>query len=81
VCFLEDILIYSTYKEERKEQVRNVLERLREFGLYANAEKCHFKVTEVGFLRFVIHPDGIGMESDHISMIKDGPTPEFVRDV
>jgi len=42
VCYLEDILIYSTDEEEHEEQVRKVLERLREFGLYAKAEKCHF---------------------------------------
>jgi len=33
VCHLDDILIYSTNEEEHKEQVRKVLERLREFGL------------------------------------------------
>jgi len=58
-----------------------VLERLREFGLYAQAEKCHFGVTEVGFLGFVISPYGIGMELDRISTIEDGPTLESVRDV
>jgi len=52
VCYLDDILIYSTDEEEHEEQVRKVLERLPEFGLYAKAEKCHFGVTEVGFLGF-----------------------------
>jgi hypothetical protein len=33
VCYLDDILIYSTNQKEREEQVRQVLERLREFGL------------------------------------------------
>ena len=58
-----------------------MLEQLREFGLYAKAEKCRFGVSEVGFLGFVISPDGIAMESDNISMIEDWPTPESVRDV
>jgi hypothetical protein len=40
VCYIDDILIYSTNKEEHKEQVRKVLERLREIGLYGKAEKC-----------------------------------------
>jgi len=47
VCYLDDILIYSTDDEEHEEQVRKVLKRLREFGLYAKTEKCHFGVTEV----------------------------------
>jgi len=81
VCYLDDILIYSTNEEEHEEQVRKVLERLRQFGLYGKAGKCRFGVSEVGFLGFVISPDGIGMESDRISTIEDWPTPESVRDV
>ena len=81
VCYLDDILNNSTNEEEHKEQVRKVLERLREFGLYGKAQKCRFGVSEVGFLGFVISPDGIAMESDRISTIEDWPTPKSVRDV
>jgi hypothetical protein len=58
-----------------------VLQRLKEFGLYCKAEKCQFGVSEVGFLRFVITSDGVGMESDRISTIEDWPSPKSVRDV
>jgi hypothetical protein len=81
VRYLDDIPIYTTDEEEQKEQVRKALARLRECGLYAKVEKCHFGVTEVGFLGFVINPDGIGMESDRISTIEDWPTTESVRNV
>jgi len=81
VCFLNDILIYSTNEEEHEEQVWKVLECLRGFGLYAKAEQCHFGVIEVGFVWFVISPDTIGIELDSISMPEDWPTPECVWDV
>jgi len=58
-----------------------VLQRLREFGLNWNAEKCHFSVSEVDFLGFVMTPDGVGMDSDRISTIDDWPTQKAVRDV
>jgi len=58
-----------------------VQQRLPEFGLLSKAENCQFGVREVGFLRFVIHSDGIGMESDRLYTIKDWPTLELVRDV
>jgi len=81
LCYLDDILIYSTNKKEHEEHVRKVLERLREFGLYCKAEKCEFGVSEIGFLQFVINSEGIGMESDRISTIEDWPIPKSVREV
>jgi len=81
VCYPDDILIYLTNEKEHEDYVRKVLQCLQEFGLYCKAEKCQSGVQEVGFLRFVINSDGIGMESDHISMIEDWPTPELVWDV
>jgi hypothetical protein len=81
VCYLDDILIYSTNEKEHEEHVRQVLQRLKEFGVYCKAEKCQFGVSEVSFLGFVITPDGVGMESDRISTMKDWPTPKSVRDV
>ena len=81
VCYLDDILIYLINEKEHEEYVRQVLQRLREFGLYCKAEKCQFGVSEVDFLAFVITPDGVGMEWDRICTIEDWPTPKSVRDV
>jgi hypothetical protein len=81
VCYLDEILIYLTNEEEHEEQVRKVLERLREFGLYGKPQNYRFGFSEVGILGFVISHDGIAMESDRISTIEDWPTPESVRDV
>jgi len=81
VCYLEDILIYSTNEDDHEDHVRKVLERLWEFGLYCKAEKCQFGLSEVAFLGFIINSEGVGMESDRISTIEDWPTPKSVRDV
>jgi len=81
VCYLDDILIYSTNEKLHKEHVRQVLQRLEEFGLYCKAKKCQFGVSEVGFVGFVITPEGVGMESDRISTIEDRPTQKSIRDV
>ena len=81
VFYLDDILIFSTNEKEHEEHVRQVLQRLREFDLYCKAEKCQFGVSEVGFLRFVITPDAVGIESDQISTIGDWPTLKSLRDI
>jgi len=81
VCYLGDILIYSTNEKEHEDHVRKVLQCLQEFGLHCKAEKCQFGVLKVGFLGFVINWERISMESDRISTMEDWPTPESVRDV
>jgi hypothetical protein len=69
---MDDILIYLTHQEEEHEQhVCQVLQQLKEFGLYCTAEKCRFAVLEVGFLGFLITPDVFGIESGQISTIED----------
>jgi hypothetical protein len=81
VCYLDDILLCSANKEKHEEHIQIVLQRLQELGLYRKAEKCQFRVRDVGFLRLVINSEGIGMQSDRIPTIEDWPTPESVQDV
>jgi hypothetical protein len=44
VYYLNDILIYSEDPAHHEGHVTEVLERLREYGLYWKAEKCEFSV-------------------------------------
>jgi hypothetical protein len=81
MCYLDDILIYSTNENEHKDQVRKVLQCIEEFGLYCKAEMCQFGAQEVGSARFVTNSYAIDVESDRISRIENWPTPEFVQDV
>jgi hypothetical protein len=81
VCYLDDILIYSEDLAQHEGHVTKMLERLREHGLYCKAEKCEFNVKKVGFLGFVISPDGIEMEADRIATVEDWPTLKSVKDV
>ena len=81
VCYLDDILIYSNNEKEHEDDVRNLLERLRKFGLYRKAEKCQFGVSEIGFLGFVIISEVVSMGSAGILTIEAWPTPKSVRAV
>ena len=66
---------------EHEEHVREVLQRLQEFGLYCKAKTCQFGVSEVGFLGFIVNSEGISMETDRISTIEDWPTPKSAWEV
>ena len=81
IVYLDDILIYSKTQEEHDVHVRQVLQRLREYGLYAKLEKCCFDRNQVEFLGYVVSPEGISMDPMKIQTILDWRTPCSVRDV
>jgi len=54
VVFIDDILIYSNDKEEHANQLRTVLQTLREHQLYGKLKKCEFWLEKVVFLGHVI---------------------------
>jgi hypothetical protein len=59
VVFIDDILIYSKSKEEHKEHLRLVLQKLRDQRLYAKLRKCEFWLKQVAFLGHIISKGGI----------------------
>src|SRR6202048_2981912 len=81
VVYLDDILIYSDSRENHVRHVREILERLRRFGLYANADKCSFFKSEVDFLGFIVGREGIRMDPNRVETIANWPRPESVYDV
>jgi hypothetical protein len=42
VVFIDDILVYSRSEEEHEDQLRLVLQKLRDHKLYAKLSKCEF---------------------------------------
>jgi len=66
VVYLDDILIYSNSEEEHVQHVRAVLQRLREWKLYAKRSKCYFHTQQVDFLGFKVGTNGVSMEPDRI---------------
>jgi len=81
IVYLDDILIYSQNEEEHVGQVREVLSRLIQYRLYAKLSKCDFHTQRVGYLGFVVTPQGVEMETDRVDTIRSWPTPASVRDV
>ena len=81
VVYIDDILIYSKTKTEHREQVRNVLQKLKEAGLYTKPEKCEFNVEKTMFLRFIISVDGIEMDLANVEAVLNWETPNSVKDI
>jgi hypothetical protein len=81
IVYLDDLLIYSDSLAEHKQQVRMVLERLREAKLYLKPSKCEFHKEEVVFLGYVIGPNGVRMDPSKVAAITTWPIPHSVHDI
>jgi hypothetical protein len=54
IVFLDDILIYSKYKEEHKNHLRMVMQALRKHKLYEKLSKCLFYHRQIHYLGHII---------------------------
>lgn len=80
-AYLDDILIYSDNELEHEHHVKKVLERLRNAGLQIDLKKCEFHVTRTKYLGFIISTDGIEVDPDKISVVKNWKPPTTVRGI
>lgn len=54
--YLDGILVFSKNLHKHHQHLRQVLERLLQNRLVANAEKCEFHVKTTAFLEYIISP-------------------------
>ncbi|WVZ97874.1 hypothetical protein U9M48_043382 [Paspalum notatum var. saurae] len=81
VVFIDDILIYSKSREEHEVHLRLVLQRLREYKLYAKLKKCEFWIDEVPFLGHIISKGGIAKDPHKIGAITNWEVPQTPKEV
>jgi RNase H-like domain found in reverse transcriptase/Reverse transcriptase (RNA-dependent DNA polymerase) len=81
IAYMDDILIFSKVGEDHAAHVRAVLERLREYRLYAKLSKCDFDIDEVAFLGFRVGVAGVSMDPRKVLAIREWPKPQSFRDI
>ena len=79
--YVDDILIYSDNPLEHNAQVKKVLQCLKKAGLQADIKKSEFSVQSIKFLSFIISIEGIAMNSDKVSVVKNWPLLKSVKEI
>lgn len=79
--YLDDILIYSKDPIEHEKHVKLVFQRLREAGLQADINKCEFNVEKTRYLGFIIGTNGLSVDPEKITAIKNWNVPKNVKEV
>ena len=69
-AYLDDVLIYSTKKEEHADHVFQVLRRLHKRGLQVDIDKCEFNTTRVKYLGMIVTTNGIEIDAEKVKAIQ-----------
>ena len=72
MAFVDDILIYSKSEEEHEDNLRVVLQILRDHQLYAKFNKCEFWLTGVKFLGHVLSASGVLVDLEKVEAVMRG---------
>lgn len=55
IVYLDDVVVYGSTKEEHDRRVEALLERMKEYEILLNQNKCIFGVKELEFLGHVMN--------------------------
>ena len=74
--YIDNILVYTSTKEEHQALVRQVLQILKENRLYLKPEKCEFEKDHVDYLGVVVSANGVAMDHEKVKAITEWLTPK-----
>src|SRR6266436_3998041 len=81
VCYMDDILIYSSSLTDHWRITQEMLQTLCSYKLFLQPEKCKFEHQEVDYLGLVISKDHVAMDPVKVQGVTDWPQPAKVKDV
>lgn len=81
VVYLDDILIFSTSIQEHVEAINNIFNKLREFNLKIQIDKCKFFAKSTEYLGHVLTRDGIKPNEKKIEVIRNIHLPKTPKQI
>ncbi|KAF1322236.1 reverse transcriptase, partial [Globisporangium splendens] len=85
--YFDDVFIHSRASdaasdvEVHREHLRQLLDLMRKYKLYANIQKCMFGVDEIPVLGCFVGKNGVRPDPEKIKAINDWPVPTSQKDL
>ena len=77
----DDIVIWSSTKEEHYRHLKLVFDRLKRAGLKLNRSKCVFVATVLLYLGHILTSEGIKPDPSKVSAVVNMPVPQCKEDL
>ncbi|RAL65934.1 hypothetical protein DID88_005595 [Monilinia fructigena] len=81
ICYLDDILVYSSNEDQHIKDVSSILESLAKVDLLCKPSKCEFHVTETEFLGFTVSSQGLKMSKDKVKAVLEWKQPNTIKEL
>lgn len=79
--YIDDILVSSRNNAEHQQHLIQLFERLTEYGVLININKCVFGKPEVNFLGYRVSAAGTQPLESKVQTIQDYPPPKTVKEL
>ena len=81
LCYIDDILIFSSNFQQHLVHLNEVFKRLRDANLTLKPSKCEFCVDNVMFLGHTVTKNGVLVDSAKTDRIKNFPIPKTQKEL
>lgn len=81
LCYIDDILVFSSDFETHLKHLGEVFQRLREAKLTLKPSKCEFGVNKVMFLGHIISKDGVQVDTAKTDKVQNFPVPHTQKEL
>lgn len=81
LVYIDDILIFGPNQEIHDKRLKAVLDRLKEFNVTLNKDKCRLAAENITFLGHIFTPMGIRPAFDKVEAVKKFRAPQTSEEV
>ena len=81
LVYMDDILIIGENLKEHNSKLRAVFQKLREYNLKVEPDKCEFLKEELNYLGHVVTSEGVRPDENKIKAVVEFPTPKTQKDI
>jgi transposase InsO family protein len=81
LCYLDDIIVFSTDFEEHLSRLTAVFQCIQSAGLRLNPKKCLFAAPEIKVLGHLVNEDGVRPDPEKVRAITHFPLPQNIKDI
>ena len=77
ICFiyLDDLIIFSKNFDEHVDRIKQVFDRITDYGMKLSPKKCSFFMREVKYIGQIVSAVGVQADPDKIDKVKNWPIP------